>query len=339
MEQYVRWGVLSTAKIAWKKVLPGMIRECEHARVEAVASRNRAKADEMADDLGIPKRYGTYEELLADPEIDALYIPLPNHLHVEWSEKAMRAGKHVLCEKPLALDTDDVRRLMDVRGETGRKIGEAFMVDTHPQWAKTKELVSAPQFGTLKAAHYFVSYSNSDPENVRNAFPWREGGGGLWDIGCYAVHLSRYIFAEEPRRVIAAMEWNEELGIDQLSSGILEFSDGQSVFTCATRLLQWQRMSFYGTGGRVEVEVPLNQPPEDPSRIYLQDGSNLGRSWETVEIPPTDQYAAQADAFSLAVLEDREVPVPLENTLGNTAALLALFRSAESGRWETPETR
>ncbi len=335
-ESYLRWGVLGAAKIARKKVIPGM-RHCRYARVEAIASRNSESAKSAAAELDISKSYGSYEALLDDPDIDAVYIPLPNHLHVEWSKKALEAGKHVLCEKPLALSLEEVDELIEVRERTGGMIGEAFMVDTHPQWQKTKELIAAPEFGTLKAAHYFVSYDKSDPKNVRNAYPWNEGGGGLWDIGCYAVHLSRYMFGEEPQQVTAAMEWDEELKIDRITSGMLVFPSGQSVFTVSTRLLQWQRMSFYGTGQMAEVEVPLNQPPSDPSRIYLSDGSDLGRSRKMVELPPTDQYAAQADAFSRAVIERQEVPVPLENTRHNTAALLALFRAAQNSRWEAPQ--
>jgi predicted dehydrogenase len=336
MDSYLRWGVLGAAKIARKKVIPGM-RGCRHARVAAIASRSAESAAAAARELGIPTHYGSYEELLEDPEIDALYIPLPNHLHVEWSVRALKAGKHVLCEKPLALSLEDADRLIAVRDETGKRIGEAFMVDTHPQWQKVRELVGAAEFGRLKAAQYFVSYNNPDPGNVRNAYPLREGGGGLWDIGCYAVHLSRFIFGEEPERVIATAELDPKLGVDTLSSGILAFPSGQSSFTVATRLLQWQRMSFYGTGGCIEVEVPLNQPPQEPARIYRYDGSDLGRARESLELPPVDQYAAQADAFSRAVLEGREVPVPLEHTRANTAVLLALFRSLESGRWERPE--
>jgi predicted dehydrogenase len=332
---YLRWGVLGSAKIARKKVIPGM-HHCRYSRVEAIASRNQESAAEAAAELAIPRSFGSYEELLEDPDIDVIYIPLPNHLHAEWSERALEAGKHVLCEKPLALTVEEVRRLMARRDETGLKIGEAFMVDTHPQWLKARELTNDPDFGSLKAIHSFVSYNNPDPHNIRNAYSWEEGGGGMWDIGCYAVHLSRFMYGEEPLRVTAAVEWDEQMGIDRLSSGILVFPSGQSLFTCSTQLLQWQRMSMYGTGGRVEVEIPLNQPPSEPARIYCHDGSNLGRSWETIEVPATDQYAVQADAFSLAVMENHSVPVALEDTLANTKAMRALYRSAVEGEWQQP---
>jgi len=334
MMRKVRWGVLGAAEIALKKVIPAMQRgAC--AEIAAIASRDLAKAQQAARELGIPKAYGSYDELLADPEIEAIYNPLPNHLHVEWSVRAAEAGKHVLCEKPLALDAAEARCLLEVRDRTGVKIGEAFMVRTHPQWLRARELVRAGRIGELRAIQGFFSYFNRDPANIRNVQAW--GGGGLMDIGCYPVNTSRFIFGEEPRRVMALVERDPDMRIDRLSSGILDFPSGQSAFTCGTQLVPYQRMHLFGTKGRIEIEIPFNAPPDTPCRIFLDDGSDLyGAAIQTETFPVCDQYTIQGDLFSQAVRGEGEVPVPLEDGIRNMAVIDALFRSAESGSWETP---
>lgn len=334
MMRKVRWGVLGAAEIALKKVIPAMQRgAC--AEIAAIASRDLAKAQQAARELGIPKAYGSYQELLADPEIEAIYNPLPNHLHVPWSLRAAEAGKHVLCEKPLALDAAEARRLLEVRDRTGVKIGEAFMVRTHPQWLRARELVRAGRIGELRAIQGFFSYFNRDPANIRNVHAW--GGGGLMDIGCYPITTSRFIFGEEPYRVMALAECDPEMRIDRLSSGILDFPSGQSAFTCGTQLVPYQRTHLFGTTGRIEIEIPFNAPPDTPCRIFLDDGSDLyGAAIQTETFPVRDQYTIQGDLFSQAVRGEGEVPVPLEDGIRNMAVIDALFRSAESGSWETP---
>jgi predicted dehydrogenase len=330
----VKWGVLGAASIAVRKVIPGM-QQGEYCDVAAIASRDVAKARAASASLKIGKSYGSYEELLADPEIDAIYNPLPNHLHVPWSIKAMEAGKHVLCEKPIALSAAEARALVPVRDRARVKIGEAFMVRTHPQWLRTKELISKGQIGELRGIVGVFSYFNRDAKNVRNKPEW--GGGGLMDIGCYPITMARFMYGAEPLRVTGVLERDPEFGTDRLASAILEFSGGQAVFTCSTQMVPYQRMQFLGTKGRIEIEIPFNAPPNKSTRVLVDDGSDVGGAGIKVQtIPACDQYTIQGDVFSKAILEDGQVPVPLEDAIANMAVIDAIFRAAESGRWEKP---
>jgi predicted dehydrogenase len=330
----VKWGVLGVASIATRKVIPGM-QKGQWSEVAAIASRDLAKAEKAAKELGIPKAYGSYEELLADLEIEAIYNPLPNHLHVPWSIKAAEAGKHVLSEKPMGCDAADAEKLLPVRERTGVKIGEAFMVRTHPQWLRVKELSRNGTIGQLKSIVTVFSYSNRDPHNVRHKREW--GGGGLLDIGCYPITLSRWIFGEEPRRVTGTLELDPDFGTDRLASGILEFSTGQSVFTCGTQTNYFQRMELLGTTGHLAVEIPFNAPNDRPTHITVADGMAIyGGKVEVEEIPTCDQYTVQGDAFSRAIRENGDVPVPLEDAIANMKVIDGIFRSAKSGQWEKP---
>ena len=335
MAKKVRWGVLSTANIGLKKVIPGMQR-CEHATVDAIASRDLGKAREAAASLGIARAYGSYEELLADPEIDAIYNPLPNNMHVPWTIKAAEAGKHVLCEKPISMTVAEAKQLLPVRQRTGVKIGEAFMVDTHPQWIRVRELLDAGRIGELRAVMGFFSYYNVNPQNIRNIAD--AGGGGLMDIGCYMVHGARYAFRQEPTRAVALMERDPQMGTDRLTSALLDFPAGQAVFTCSTQLVPYQRVQFVGTKGRIELLVPVNAPPDREVKLLVDSGADLfGGGIEEETFPVCDQYTRQGDAFSRAILDGSEVPVPVEDAIANMAVIEALFRSAKSGQWEPPE--
>jgi predicted dehydrogenase len=330
----VRWGVLSTAAIGVKLVIPAM-QKGEWSEVVAIASRDRHKAEETARMLGIARAYGSYEELLADPQVEAIYNPLPNQLHVPWSIKAAEAGKHVLCEKPLSMTVAEAKKLLAARDRTGVKIGEAFMVRTHPQWLRTREIIASGRIGTLRSALGVFSYFNRDPKNIRN-IP-EDGGGGLMDIGCYPITTSRFIFGEEPSRVLGLIERDPEMKIDRLTSAILDFPSGQAVFTCGTQIVPYQRMHFLGTKGRIELEIPFNAPNDRPCRIFVDDGGNMfGAGITTEQFPTCDQYTVEGDVFSRAVREGGEVPVPLEDAVKNMAVIEAIFRSAESGRWEKP---
>ncbi|WP_089841768.1 Gfo/Idh/MocA family protein [Granulicella pectinivorans] len=327
MEKKLRWGVLSTAAIGLKKVLPAM-QLGEYVSVDAIASRNLMKAEEAAAVLGIPRAYGSYEELLADPDIDAVYNPLPNDLHVPWTIKAAEAGKHVLCEKPLALTAAEAESLLEVRARTGVQIGEAFMVDCHPQWLRTQALLREGDIGDLRAVYGHFSYTNVNPDNIRNKI--EQGGGGLMDIGCYLIHAARYAFAAEPLRVVALVERDPTMKTDRLTSALMEFSGGQAIFTCSTQLVPYQRVQFLGTKGRIEIEIPFNAPPDRPTRLIVDTGA--GPIEETFRI--CDQYTLQGDAFSKAVLENTEVPVTVENAIANMKVIDAIFRSAETSQWE-----
>ncbi len=334
MSQKLRFGVLSTASIGLHKVIPAM-QQGELTTVAAIASRDGNKAKEAAGALDIPKAYGSYEELLADPEIDAIYNPLPNQLHVPWTTKAAEAGKHVLCEKPLSMTVAEAKSLLDVRARTGVKICEAFMIRSFPQWLRLRQLLEEGRIGELRSVVGFFSYFNINPANIRNRL--ETGGGGVYDIGCYCIHAARYAFRHEPARVVAALERDPEMHTDRLASAILEFPSGQAIFTCSTQLIPYQRMHFLGTRGRIELEIPFNAPPDRPTRLFLDSTGDLTGSGISTEIfPVANQYTLQGDAFARAVFENIQVPVPLEDSIGNMAVIEAIFASAHSGGWTTP---
>jgi predicted dehydrogenase len=330
--QPVNWGIISTALIGTAKVIPAM-QKSKHCRIQAIASRDLALAKKWAKELGIPKAYGSYEELLADREIEAVYNPLPNHLHVPWSIKAAEAGKHVLCEKPIALDAKEAEQLVAARNRTGKLITEAFMVRSHPQWLRARELVRQGKIGELRAVQGLFTYFLTDPENVRNKADI--GGGGLYDIGCYPIVTSRFLFGAEPTRVVGLIERDPVLEIDRLASAILDFPSGQASFMCSTQLVPYQRMQILGTKGRIEVEIPFNAPPDKPCRIFVDDGSALGDASAKEEaFPVCDQYGIQGDLFSEAIRSGKPPEFPLENAVQNMRIIDAIFRSAKAGGWE-----
>ena len=320
------------ARIATTKVIPAM-QQGERTEIAAIASRDLEKARRAALDLGIPKAYGSYEELLADRDLEAVYIPLPNHLHVLWTTRAAAAGKHVLCEKPIAMNAAGARQLIGVRDRTGLKISDGFMVRTHPQWRRTRALVQGGEIGDLRAVFTAFSYNNRDPRNIRNILEY--GGGGLMDIGCYPIQFARYLFGSEPTRVASVMEHDPQMGTDRLTSAILDFASGQALFTCSTQLVPHQRSQILGTKGRIEVEIPVNAPPDRPTRIFIDNGADLsGGGVRTEEFPVCNQYTLQGDEFSRAVREGTEVPTPLEDGIANMAVIDAVVAAAQSGRWE-----
>jgi predicted dehydrogenase len=328
----IRWGVLSTANIGVKKVLPAMQRG-QLSSIAAIASRDLAKARAVATQLDIPTAYGSYEELLADPNIDAIYNPLPNQLHVPWTIKAAEAGKHVLSEKPIAMSADEARTLLAVRERTGVLIGEAFMIRSHPQWLRVRALMDEGRIGTLRSVAAYFSYFNTDPANIRNQ-P-ETGGGALYDIGCYCIQSARYAFGAQPTRVCGLIDRDPQLGTDRLTSALLDFPAGQAIFTSSTQLVPYQRVQLFGTKGRIEIEIPFNAPPDRPTRLFIDDGSDItGARIVTETFPVVDQYTLQGDAFSRAILEGTPVPVSLEEGIANMAVIDAIFASAKSRQWE-----
>jgi len=330
----VKWGVLGVAKIAVEKVIPAMQRG-EVSEIAAIASRDPAKARDAAETLAIARAYGSYEELLADSEIEAVYNPLPNEMHVPWTIKALEAGKHVLCEKPIALDANEARQLIAARDKAGKLAGEAFMVRFHPQWRRARELVALGVIGAPSAIQTFFSYRLLDPANVRNRPP---GGGGLYDIGCYAILTARHIFGAEPVRVAATLDRDPNFRTDRLVSAILEFPGGRHLtFSAATQLSPHQRVTIVGEAGRIEVEIPFNAPPDRPTKILIDTGEDLfGGGARVEEFPVCDQYTLQGDAFSRAVTGKSPLEFPLEDAVLNMRVIDALFRSAERGSWESP---
>ncbi len=321
--QKVRWGILSTAKIGVEKVIPAMQRG-QYSEIAAIASRHPEKAEAVARRLGIAKVYGSYAEMMADTEIDAVYVPLPNHLHVPWSIKALEAGKHVLCEKPIGLTVTEAQELLsEARKRPRLKVMEAFMYRFHPQWQKAKQLVSEGKIGTLQNIHSFFSYYNDDPDNIRNRMDM--GGGALMDIGCYCLSLSRFIFDSEPYRVLGVMDTDPVFKTDRKTSGILEFEQGTATFTCSTQMTPYQRVNIFGSEGRIELEIPFNAPSDRPCRIWHHRGVNI----KEIVFDVSDQYTIQGDLFSQTVLNDTEVPTPLVDAVDNMRVMSALIQSAQ----------
>jgi predicted dehydrogenase len=335
MTSRVRWGVLGVAKIAVEKVIPAMQRS-QYSSVTAIASRDLSKAQRAAAALNIPKAYGSYEALLADPDVDAVYNPLPNHLHVPWSVRAAERGKHVLCEKPIALTGDEARELIAARDRAGVHIQEAFMVRTHPQWLQTVAMIDAGRIGAVRGIVGVFSFYNRDAANIRNVRDY--GGGAIMDIGCYLVNTSRLMLQREPERVIALIDRDPELRVDRLTSMMLDYGSAHAVGTCGIQMVPYQRIQILGERGRIELQIPFNAPNDRPCRLLVDDGSDLtGANVEAIEVATCDQYSIQADLLSQAIRDrGRLAPYPLEDSVKNMAVIDALFRAASSGQWERP---
>ena len=310
----VRWGILSTAVIGTEKVIPAM-QQAELCEVAAIASRDLDKARAAADELGIAAAYGSYEELLAAPDIDAIYNPLPNHLHVPWSIRALEAGKHVLCEKPIGLTSDEGQQLVDAgKRHPELKLMEAFMYRHHPQWLRARQIVRDGGIGELRTIQSAFAYFNDDAGNIRNVADM--GGGAMMDIGCYPISLSRFLFDKEPERVFGDVEIDPRFQTDRLASAILDFGSGTSTFTCSTQLAPYQRVHIFGTEGRVEIEIPFNAPQGSRTRVYLDDGAVLGDNARKCHtLAACDQYAEQCDAFARVVLGEAELPYGIEDAI------------------------
>ncbi len=324
----VRWGIISTANIGMVKVIPAMQRG-QFSEVTAISSRDQGKAEAAARALGIPKAYGSYEALLDDPDIDAIYNPTPNHLHVPWSIRAIQAGKHVLVEKPVALDAAEAIALQrEAARHPQVKVMEAFMYRFHPQWVRAKALVDEGQIGELRTIQTTFSYFGNDPGNVRNQKDIG-GGGGLMDIGCYPISLSRWIWGAEPSRVVGTVEVHPAFGVDVLASALMDFGGGTATFTVGTLITPFQRVTILGTEGYVEIEIPFNALPDGPHRVWHKRGSSV----TTYDVGNHDQYTTQGDLFSRAILDDTPVPTPLDDAVGNMRVIDALFKSAAEERW------
>lgn len=325
--QKINWGILSTAKIGREKVIPAL-QKSTYCTVVGIASRSMEEAQKVAADLNIPKAYGSYEALLNDAEIDAVYIPLPNHLHVEWAKKALEANKHVLCEKPLSLSAAEAQDLLDAAKQKPQlKIMEAFMYRFHPQWQQAKTLVDDGAIGKLETVQSFFSYYNIDMNNIRNQK--EAGGGGLMDIGCYCISFARFLFNSEPQRVVGSIAYDARTQTDRLASAIMEFSSGTSTFTCSTQLMPYQRVQILGTEGRIEIEIPVNAPPDVTTRIWLHQKTGS----KEISFDPVDQYTLQGDAFSKSILENTPVPTSLQDAVNNMKVIEAIFKSGDQNSW------
>ncbi len=340
-EKPVVWGVLGTSHFALMAAIPGM-RNAPCVEIRAIASRSLDKAKASAESAAIPVAYGSYEELLADPEIEAVYIPLPGNQHVPWSSRAARAGKHVLCEKPIAMNAAEAQELAQVQRETGMLIAEGVMVRYHPQWAKVRELIAAGRIGDVRAVQSAFSYTNTDLDNIRNQRA--VGGGALYDIGSYCINTARLVFGSEPKRVVGACDLDPASQCDRLSSALLDFGTGQASFVVGTQHVPYQRVHIFGTTGHIEVEIPFNAPHNRPCKIYVDGGfvgapdftvaEDSGERRETIELPNTNHYTEQWQAFSKAIRTGAPIQNDMASAVANMKVIDALFRSAESQRWE-----
>jgi predicted dehydrogenase len=321
----VRWGVLSTAKIGIEKVIPATA-AAARCEVVAIASRDLGRAQTAASGLGIARAFGSYEDLLADPDIDAVYIPLPNHLHADWTIAAAVAGKHVLCEKPLATSAAEAELMIQACEAEGVLLMEAFMYRLHPTWEAVRELLANDRIGELRAVQSWFSYFNDDPGDIRNIVD--AGGGALYDIGCYCVNLSRMLFGAEPIRIQGSVTRDAVMGIDTLTSGILGFDDGMATFTCGIRAEPDQRVHIYGTGGRISVEIPFNIPPDRPTRVFVTTGGDppVRPDTQVLTFEPANEYTIQAERFAAAVLDRTPAPIPPSDAVGNLRVIEELFR-------------
>lgn len=331
METKLQWGILGTAAIA-AEVIPA-INQGSGGFVGAIASRHLPKSQQMAEQFNVSNAYGSYEELLADPEINAVYNPLPNHLHVQWSLRAVQAGKHVLCEKPLSPSTQEIAALIRARDEYGVKVSEGFMFRLHPQWQRLAALLNEQVIGRVRHIRGHFSYFNPDPTNLRNKVDC--GGGAILDVGCYLINAGRYAFAEEPKRVIASVDRDPQMGIDRLVSAVLEFPSGNMTLTCGTQMAPFQLFEVFGTNGRIVLPTPFNVPITAKTRLLVDTSAGFdGSQLVTEEFIPQNQHALQAEAFAQAIREETEVPVPLEDSIKNAAVIEAALKSSISDAWE-----
>lgn len=330
----VRWGVLGAANIALRQVIPA-IQQSTACEMVALASRDLARATDAARLLGLPRAYGSYEELIDDPDIEAIYNPLPNHLHVPWTIRAAEHGKHVLCEKPIALNAAEAEQLLAVQKQTGVQIAEAFMVRTHPQWLAARDLITSGRIGDLRLINGHFSYFRRDPNDVRSNPDW--GGGALMDIGCYPITMSRWLFGEEPTQVVSQLEFDPDMNIDRVGSALMRFPSGQAAFTFGGQVALHQQMKLFGTKGNITIEVPFNPPADRPTRIIVDDGRDLVRGGaEEFTFAPVNQYTIQGEHFSAAVRGAGTVAVTVPDAIANMRVIDALFRSAETSTWQSP---
>lgn len=328
----IRWGILSTAKIGREKVIPGIMAS-PSSEVVAIASRDGARARQVADELGIPRSHGSYEDLFADPEVDAIYNPLPNHLHVEMTLAAASAGKHVLCEKPIALNAGEAERLRECPKDV--TVAEAFMVRYHPQWHRVREIIRSGELGQVRAVRAVFSYFNTNPDDVRNKPDI--GGGATMDIGCYPVTGGRFFFEGEPERVVALIDRCPQFGTDRQASVIADFGGGrQLAFTVSTQLVPHQSIEVIGTKARAEIVIPYNAPQGEPTAILVDSGlSPDGHLARREIVAPCDQYSEQAEAFARSILDGKPLPYGIEDAIASMRVLDAIFESEKTGGWAT----
>ncbi len=319
MSKVLKWGILSTAKIGIRDVIPA-IQKSKFGEVGAISSRNLESAQVAAKKLGIPKAFGSYDELIADESIDVIYNPLPNHLHIPYTAAALKAGKHVLCEKPISVNHNDALELLEFTNKyPNLKVMEAFMYRFHPQWDFIKKVLESGEIGDIKHVHSTFCYFNNNPENIKNQSEL--GGGGLLDVGCYCVNFSRFIYGDEPIEIQSNMDFDPDFNTDRVATGLLRFEDGSATFMCGMQVEFDQKAQIFGTKGKIEIDIPFNDAMELPRKVFI----TKGRKTTEHIFEPCDQYLLQVDAFSKSILDDSKVPIPLQDAVANMKVITQMF--------------
>ena len=319
-------GVLGISNHFVKRVF-FPLRKSKNVEIFAVSSRSGEKAKKFASKYNVKRWYDSYEKLLEDEEIEAVYIPLPNHLHLEYIKKAADAHKHVICEKPLTLNYEQTKEAFEYAKKRGILLMEAFMYKHHPQWLRAKEIVESGEIGEVQTIHCYFSYDNKDPKNIRNVLEF--GGGALLDIGVYAVSSARWIFEKEPTKVVALLNRDERFKVDTLVSGILDFDGKSALFSVATQAFPTQNVEVYASAGTIFVEVPFNTYPDVPGHLHVR--TTIGT--RDVYLGPADHYLLEFEHFARAIREKKSISSFEEDSLNNMKTIDALFKSAEESDW------
>jgi len=322
----LRIGILGTSNHYLKRiVLP--LRDTKHCASYVIGSRNIEKAGVMAKAFDIPMWYGSYDEVLENSDVDLVFIPLPNHKHKEWVNKALDAGKPVLCEKPLGMDAQEAIQMVEKAQEADLPLMEGFMYRFHPMWQHTRDIVSTNQIGHIQYIHTSFSYNNTSPTNIRNIPEY--GGGALMDIGCYAISVPRFILGQEPKRIISLIQEHPKFGTDMHTSAVLDFGGPRATFSVSTGSQPFQRVDIVGTSGSIIVHIPFNTFVDVPSRITVTDGIGT----RDVEFPASNAYGLMFDAFAAAVKENKPIPLSGQDAINNMKVVDAVRESAKKGKW------
>jgi predicted dehydrogenase len=327
-QKRVRFGILGTGLIAQNHFIPAL-QGAERCDLVGIASRSMVKATEVAAAFSIPRAYGSYEELLADPEIDAVYLPLPNDLHVPWTKRAANAGKHILCEKPIALTSAEAEGLAAHCADRNVIAMEAFMYRFHPAWEIVRRRIADNAIGRLIDIGIWFSFRSARVGDYRLNFG--AGGGALYDVGCYAVNVSRMLLGDEPERVLGTARLDPETGVDMTFAGILDYGSAFASFTCSMEQEPQHSIVIHGSSGWISIADPFNCPPEVATKITIGTGGDShpnASGIETVIVPPANQYGLQATALADSILTGGPSPLPLEDSIANMRLLERLFAAA-----------
>ncbi|TCO10918.1 Gfo/Idh/MocA family protein [Natronoflexus pectinivorans] len=323
----IKIGVLGVSNHFIKRiVLP--LRKTKNCYIYAIASRKREQAEQIAKEFNIPVAHQNYQELIDDPEIDAVYIPLPNHLHAEWTIKALKAKKPVLCEKPLSMDANEAIALHKLSAESKIPLMEAFMYRFHPLWKHIKDMIATNQIGDINQIQTSFSYNNPSPGNIRNIEEY--GGGALMDIGCYAVSVPRFLLGKEPSRVLSLVTRHPEFKTDMHTSGILDFDESRASFYVSTLSEPFQKVDIIGTSGSITVHLPFNTYVDVPAEVSISSSTGS----RIIKFPPSDAYGLMFDAFAEALINEQPMPVETMDAVNNMKVIDALKKSAQSNVWK-----